>query len=240
YGGWPKDKNTVFRIIGGKDLVIDGRGSTLMIHGLHQPFYLENCRNVTIRNLKIDWKQPPAMTGKVVAREGRHIDVEILDDVPVAGGEPFFALQTYDPKTWLPTASETFAGVQSTELLRPKVLRLNMTNDGRGNIHAPVGWLLAMRHILVGCEPFEVRECDGVRLEDVDLYSGPGMGITGVGTKDISLHRVRIIRKPGSKRIVSTTGDATHFINCSGTIELKDGKTSIEVKWGTIPNDGSR
>jgi len=223
--GWPADKHSVLQLTGVDDLVVKGDGSTLMIHGLCQPISVQNCRHVILKDLRIDWQQPPFMTGKVLACADRHIDVHILDEVPVAGGEPFIALQVYDPKSKLPTALETFAGVESTELLRAQVLRLNLTHDERGDAVAgrvPVGHLLVLRHILGGYEPIEVRNSAQVRLEDVDVYTGPGMGILGVGARDLTLLRVRVIPKPGTSRLMSTTADGTHFINCSGTIELRD------------------
>ena len=223
--GWPADKHSVLKLTGIHDLVVNGSGSTLMIHGLCQPILVQDCQNVILKDLRIDWQQPPFMTGKVLACADRHIDVQILDEVPVAGGEPFIAFQVYDPKSKLPTALETFAGVESTELLRPQVLRLNLTHDARGDAVAgrvPIGHLLVMRHILGGYEPIEVRNSAQVRLEDVDVYTGPGMGILGVGTRDLTLLRVRVIPKPGTSRLMSTTADGTHFINCSGTVELKD------------------
>ena len=96
-----------------------------------------------------------------------------------------------------------------------------MTGDGRGNFSPPVGHLLAMRHILVGYEPVEIKHSSGVLLEDVDIYAGAGMGIVGVGTENLTLSRVRVMPRPGASRLVSTTADATHFINCSGTVTLE-------------------
>jgi hypothetical protein len=223
--GRDKDKNTILYLSDIEDLTIEGSNSTLMVHGLAQPFSINNCKNLTVKNFKINWQERPSMTGRVLQCKDRYIDVEIIDGQNVKGGEPFIAIQVFDPKTKLPTALETFAGVQNTELLRKGVLRINLTSDGRGNALAgkpKKGQLFAMRIRLSGYEPIDIRKGKNITLKNIDIYTGIGMGIVAAGVKDITLDTVRIIPEPKSNSLVSTTADATHFINCLGTIRLNN------------------
>ena len=41
-----------------ENVVLDFGGATLMFHGRIQPFMLDNCKNVTIKNLKLDYDRP--------------------------------------------------------------------------------------------------------------------------------------------------------------------------------------
>ena len=68
--GWPADKHSVLQLTGVHDLVVDGGGSTLMVHGLCQPISVQNCQHVILKDLRIDWQQPPFMTGKVPGMRG--------------------------------------------------------------------------------------------------------------------------------------------------------------------------
>jgi hypothetical protein len=223
--GWPTDKNVVLKIEDCSDLIIDGNGSLLMVHGLCQPFKIVNCNNLGVRNFRIDYIQPPNMTAKIIGLGEKNIDVEVLDNVPVKGGEPFIALQMYDSLTRLPTSVETFAGVKSTELIGPKLLRLNMTNDDRGSgfpRRLTVGNLLVMRQILGGYEPFEINDGDRILLENIAIYAGAGMGIVAIGVRDLTLKQVKIMPEPGTSRLMSITADGTHFIGCRGTVILEN------------------
>ena len=48
------------------------------------------------------------------------------------------------------------------------------------------------------------------------------MGVIGQLSTDISLKRVVAATRAGSPRIISVLADATHFVNCEGTIRLED------------------
>lgn len=223
--GWPSDKNSIISLIDFENLTVEGNDALLMLHGVAQPIFAKNCTNLTIKNLRIDYKNQPAITGRIVELGSGSIDVEITDGAKVESGIPFIALQQYDGTTNLPTSAETFAGVQSTEVLENGLLRLHMTADERGEgfpSRLTKGNLLVMRTVLGGYEPIEIKDGRDVTLQEVELYSGIGMGILGVGVENLLLDRVKIIPRPGTPRLMSTTADGTHFIGCRGTVELRD------------------
>jgi hypothetical protein len=59
-----------------------------------------------------------------------------------------------------------------------------------------------------------------IHLVDINIYHAGGMGVIGEHSEDIALTRFNVILPPDSKRLVSTTADATHFVNCRGHIEI--------------------
>ena len=62
----------------------------------------------------------------------------------------------------------------------------------------------------------------GSEVSDVTVFTGPGMGLVGSISTNISLKHFNILLRPGSGRMMSTTADATHFSGCKGTIALED------------------
>ena len=222
FEGWPADKNSVLKLRGVSGLTINGQGATLNFHGLCQAFYMEDCHNVTLKNINIDYKHPPFMSGKIVEIGDTWIDVSV-ENKKVNGGEPVIAFQMYNPDTRRPTFAETFAGVKSTEHMGENILRLNMTSDGRG-FGMPkivqIGSYLVMRHLLSGYEPIEVRDGKDILLKKIRIYTGIGMGVLGVGTENLTLDYVDI--KPEDGGMMSTTADGTHFIGCRGTVTLSN------------------
>ncbi len=60
-------KKILFPISNMKNVEIEGNGAALILHGRMFPFLFENCENVTITNLSIDWDIPFLFLGEVVA-----------------------------------------------------------------------------------------------------------------------------------------------------------------------------
>lgn len=58
-------KNILFDLSSRENLVIDGNGAELILHGHIIPFYFRNAKNITIKNLTIDWAHPFFAQGEV-------------------------------------------------------------------------------------------------------------------------------------------------------------------------------
>lgn len=65
------------------------------------------------------------------------------------------------------------------------------------------------------------NNCNNVHIEDVQLYSIPGMGFVMHQTKDATVKNCGVRFRGGvGGRPMSITADASHFNECSGTIHL--------------------
>lgn len=49
-----------------QNVTLDFNGATLFLHGKIQPFIIDNCKNVTIKNVKVEYERPPFSEGEVV------------------------------------------------------------------------------------------------------------------------------------------------------------------------------
>jgi parallel beta-helix repeat protein len=64
------------------------------------------------------------------------------------------------------------------------------------------------------------------------------MGLVGARSRDVTLERFRVKIRPGTRRYLSTTADATHFSGCTGTITIRDcefegmGDDAVNIKSG--------
>ncbi|TXF86673.1 right-handed parallel beta-helix repeat-containing protein [Neolewinella aurantiaca] len=104
---------TAFPLTGMHDLVIDGQGSTFIFHGRMIPFVIEESKNITLKNLAIDWADSFHSEGLIVANnpEEGTFDLKISEEYPyeIRNGQLIFVKpyyehplgQTilYDPKT---------------------------------------------------------------------------------------------------------------------------------------------
>lgn len=65
-----------------------------------------------------------------------------------------------------------------------------------------------------------IAAAEDILLNKVSIYSAGGMGIIAEGSKNIKLDSVLVIPSPGKGRMLSTSADATHFVNCKGKVEM--------------------
>jgi endonuclease/exonuclease/phosphatase family metal-dependent hydrolase len=214
-------KRPVLAFAGLDGLTVEGQADTvLMFHGIMPALSFSKCRNVTVRNLTIDWERPPFSVGTVKAVGEKQFDVQIEKQFPVAGGEVVEAFMEYDPKTRRPQRRglDIYRVTESTELIAPQVLRLHLTRS----VPVKPGMLLVLRHQVYRNNAISFHDSRDVAVENVRIYTAPGMGITGRHTENITVRKVRVEPRPGSDRIMSTTADATHFNSCSGIIRIED------------------
>jgi hypothetical protein len=214
------DANTLFAFHDLDGLTVDGGGAELWVSGATNLFAFTRCRDVTVRNLAVDSPRPPFSVGEVIAAEPRSFDVRVADEFPVVGGEGVSAYMDYDKATRLPAPHglDVYGSVASTELIAPQTLRLHLDRD----ILLQVGRLVVLRHLVYGHDAFIFDHCSRVKVEDVTVYSTPGMGVVAIVCEDISLSRFDVRIRPGTQRLMSSTADASHFAGCKGTVSLTD------------------
>lgn len=86
------------------------------------------------------------------------------------------------------------------------------------------GWIWASKGGLrpVRLSPaIRMLGCRDINIQLVNIYHAGGMGIIGERTENVSLNRVNVCLPPDNTDcIVSSTADATHFVNCRGVIRI--------------------
>lgn len=69
---------------------------------------------------------------------------------------------------------------------------------------------------------FHINRSNDVKLHDLTIHHAGGMGVIGERSIDITLDNVKIHPNPESNLMVSTTADASHFVNCKGKIVINN------------------
>ena len=212
-------------VTGARGLIIDGRGALLAFAGRTGSFLLEDCHDLSVANLTIDWDEPLYSQGLIVRADDDSFDVKLDRLYTGEGCEQFESIIEFDPRTrWpmpggrdvhdLPGAPDPSIGRR--EKIAPDTLRIHMTRKRRMTAVA----LAVIRHQVYVYNAFRVSECDRLELRDVTIHYAPGMGVSARLCQDVLLKRLRIVPRPG--RILSTSSDGTHFSECSGTIRIED------------------
>ena len=63
-----------------KNVVIDGNGATVVVHGKMTPFLFDRCKNITVKNLAVDYACPTMSEFRVLSNENGICDIKINSD----------------------------------------------------------------------------------------------------------------------------------------------------------------
>ncbi|SNS47988.1 parallel beta-helix repeat (two copies) [Belliella buryatensis] len=67
-----------------------------------------------------------------------------------------------------------------------------------------------------------INKSQDIKIHDVTIYHAGGMGVIGERSINITLDNMKIFPNPERDLMVSTTADASHFVNCKGEIIINN------------------
>ena len=216
YDYWRDHPNRAASLSGRRDVTIDGGGAVLCFDGLIQPFYFEDCRDLVLKNITLDWGRPPYSFGTILASGKDGIVVRPAGGQALSGGEPVVSYQDFEPGGIRPLGNCVFEKTEPVVRLENGDLLLRGPESER---YRPGDGLL-FRHIYSYAPMIQLFGCRNVRLENVTISAGPGMGVIAHRCETITLRGLRVV--PSRGRPMSVNCDATHFISCAGRIDVRD------------------
>ena len=227
-------KRIAFDLVGLQDFTIEGADTKLLFTGFVSPFNLERCRNITIRNLSIDFTRTFHSEGTVRAAGNGWLDLEFPDKYrcDLTDGclrflddegrvYPYSSLLEFDTQRCEPAFHVDDYWLPAHTI--PAERRPNgWIRIFRSDLKAAIGNTMvfgAARRLNPG---ITVSDSQGIAILDVKLHHCGGMGVIAQRSRDIGIERMEVVPAPGKKRMISITADATHFSNCGGQIRLID------------------
>jgi len=144
------------------DLTIDGNGSEFIMHGRMQPFTLDHCRNITLKNFSVDWEIPLTAQGIVTQSTSGYLEIEIdshqypyiienkrLTFVGEGWKSSLWAIMQFDPDTHLvlPNTGDNLGwrSYDATEV-KPGLIRLSDPKKEADKFFPAPGTVLVLRH----------------------------------------------------------------------------------------------
>jgi hypothetical protein len=233
-------KRIAFAIDGCDGLEIDGQGAQFVFHGLISPFSLRDSRNVRLANFAVDWGRTFHSEAQILAASGvgngrDRVDLEIGEAFPYVIKDEKLLFTGEGEVTYLlgnalefdPNRRETAFGVfdnfgfgnghRATEIGSRRV-RL----EAKFNTLPTPGNVLALIDGMRYCPAISAANCRQIAVENVAIYHCGGMGFIAQNCRDIQIRELRVVPAPDSGRLISISADATHFVNCSGHIEMEN------------------
>ncbi len=202
-----------------RDLRIDATGVTFVFtNPAVGGMLLEDCHNVTLRGLTIQFDPLPFTQGTLVATdpEGLWYDLKLddgyRDDVKYFKAR--LAAYVYDPGTRLLKPGTWDMYPKKVTRAGPGVFRLHWREPKKVEEHkVSMGDLMVLKHSAGGI--IFLARCSGMTVRDVTIHSGPGIGIQEAGGEGGNHYSYTVTRGPApegaTKRPLLSAGcDAFH------------------------------
>ncbi len=226
-----------------KNIVIDGNGATILIHGKMTPLLFDKCKNITVKNLKIDYACP-TMTeftivsnnnGKCIIRINPECLFEIKgNDIFRVGeadknGKPYWKskhtgkgiyLKLYNPDT---RESEDFnrndLEFEAIERINLNTIKVVLKNK---NAYFPEGHIMQIRSIVRDQTGSLFQRCNNLKFKNLRIMFMHGLGMVSQFCDTVTFNNCDFTPKEG--RTIASTADFFQFSGCKGAITVENCK----------------
>lgn len=242
YDFWPTDENSHQITIGinlmnMKNITIEGSGSEFIFHGRRMQLgSIDSCSNVILRNFSIDWDRPYISQATIENVSNTFLDVKInRDQYPyvIEDGVIQFigedwkmpVLEIYNNlydkvtkeivyNTWDSPLGNIFS--QRAEEFPNGIVRFH----GKVPIQPEKGTYVSLFHQRYAVNGFNIRNSKDITLQNIKIYHALSHGVLGERSENITMDNTSMMVNTAKDRVFSIIADASHFINCKGTIKV--------------------
>ena len=241
--------NTAFYLQSLKNTVFDFNGAVIRMHGELQPFILENCENVTIKNAVIEYERSSHTEFEILEKTEQVLRLKRKEKFPCRVENGFLIpysenfewhnlskechfLQVFDSETregaGLPVV---VIGAETEDMENPPayIYHLNVHEEGQDVVltgDLPGDWKKGMTAVLSHAtrevSSCFVSCCRNINIENIRIINGIGMGVLGMYSENLSIRGLKLYYDEQSHGIVSNDGDAIHIISGFGTLSITD------------------
>ncbi len=205
---------------GAKNIAILGEGVHFIQEGSDGIIHLRNCSNVTITGVTLDYENLPFIQGTVtdVNYTDNTVTFEVDEDysaklknyTSVKPQQRVLFYKGNDTTREVQFSTNSF--LKEIKPLNNNKYRMSFTDLAlfimKADVVAGDKVVLPMRN---GGRAVFSEGCEKLKFENVTLYTSPAMGIVEEGGKGGNIYRnVKIIRCPGTDRLMTTTADGFH------------------------------
>jgi len=202
-------------------LEIDGRGATLvMTDPTRAGVYFLRCKNMVVRGLTIDYDPICFTQGKIVRLDanGKWCEVEIENDYPASLSAAVFQslrpMSVFDPGTrdFKDHVADIFLG--GAKEIGNRTWRLLPVKEVIGRHRFPVEFIKTGDLVAIagrGGPAWTSRYCANNVYEDITIYQCGSIAFhEQAGGGGNVYRRCRVLRRPGTSRLLSTNADGLH------------------------------
>lgn len=228
---------------GKNNITIDGNGATLLVHGKMTPLLLNNCENITIKNLTIDYACPTMAEFKVLSNEVGTCVIDINKDCLYRidgnnliwqgeydlNGVPYWEdsyignrrhIKLIDPVTEIPRDfRRADLDFESIEDLGNNKLKIALKKK---DADFPVGAVFQTRNIVRDQTGSLFQRCKNLSFENIKVKFMHGLGMVSQFCENVTYKNCDFT--PAPHRTITSTADFFQFSGCKGDLIVENCK----------------
>lgn len=241
------DRLAVLAIGGARGLVVEGHGATLVAHPSNRIFTLFDSEDVALRDLTLDYDPVPftqaRLTEILPAEKTIRFRVEPGYADPAVGDEKLYRDFKSSDAVFIRGETRKFthgwARLRRVAALGEHTFeaQFHQPDFARRLEGATVGDFIAIklhfpeapprrdsggRYLSSSSPNIYIAYCRGVRMERIVSYAAPVMTFVATGSEAVVLDGCRVIRKPGTDRLIAGNSDGAHFKSLTQLPEVRD------------------
>lgn len=233
------------------DVTLDFGGAIITMHGKIQPFIIDNCSNITIKNVTVEYDRSLYTELDIISRSGREIRAHAKEKFPCRAENGYFIPYS---KTWENTSIHTdgtifiqafekdtregaglavvYLGEEIVEQETPPasdILHVRVRQEGEDFIFCgdfPEHWnenhTIVIGHEHRSLSSVAMFHSENIEIQNYRILNGGGMGFLALYTRNITLRKVRLAYDQLSHGIITNAADGIHFVSCKGKISISD------------------
>ncbi len=214
------------------DLTFDGGGSKFILHGCMDFAIIRNSKNVTIKNLTVTCADTCNFQGRVIGCENGNVRIKLCDhpNFTFYGGKLFEWVGSYlllltRALDYVTDTKELRRGSGDTPFGCP-INDIKKSLDGDVLTLYDVPSAPPVGDTVVFCMSKRINQAflgigsDNIIFEDITVNTCWGMAFIMQKCRDVTVRRCRVVPEDG--RFWSAGQDATHFVNCRGTVTVRN------------------
>ena len=226
-------RRIAFPLFNFENLIIDGFGSTFIFHGMMLPFEVQECKNISIRNINIRFAQTVWGEGTVSeadkAGSSFTLTTNPADSLGVIGGVLSVKNEGENLPVkmvgWLKSNEKTSCSFLPSSLSANRHISAKPLSRPHFWIEAPVkslpriGWKLIWEQnnekIKDKISPvFHLSGSDGVTFSNLSVRNVPGRVIVSEQSGNVMLDRINVLPDSLMGRKLSLSTGGVRFIGC--------------------------
>lgn len=220
-------------LIAATNVTVKGHGATLMASPANRILSVYASEGIALQDLTLDYDPLPYTQGKIieVMNDGIRFSPDPGYPLPVVADEQQYRDQKDSDCVFIDGQTRLFnhewrrirevraenKGCYSVYFHGARVRKLEKTMPGDyiaikiRQPPMPMPRASNGRFIAVGSSSIQIRFSQDIRLENVTSCASPSMTVVTTGSENVELRGLRILRKPGTDRLVASCSDGAHM-----------------------------
>lgn len=200
-----------------KNVIFCGDDTNIYFYGEIKGVLLENTENIYFRNINFDWGTAPFSMGTILESDGKTFKVQIHDGYEIDENTQIQAFLEYDKNAYIPRVkgNDIYWDIKDIEILDNQMINIEFNTE---HSIAPKGTLVVLRHYIYEYDLFFINHSKNIYFENINIYSVPGMAVRAYSSENLYFNRFNTILKQDTDRLMTTTADALHMIDCKGDL----------------------